>query len=319
MNEILQEIGLIGIVPVVIIENSDDAEPLARALLEGGLPCAEVTFRTQTARQSLEIISKTFPNLILGAGTILNIEQVKSAVDAGAKFIVSPGINPKVVEYCLANSIPITPGVVTPSDVEVAIGFGLDVVKFFPAEASGGVEFLKAMSAPYKDVKYIPTGGINEKNLLSYLKTNQVLACGGSWMVKSDLINQKKFDEIRKLTLAAVNITLGFDLRHIGINSTGIAEAQNIALQLQNVFGFHMQDGDGSIFIGTQFEIMKRAYLGTHGHIAISTNSIERAVAHLSRKGINIKPETRNEKNGKLLTVYLDVEFGGYAVHLVQI
>jgi 2-dehydro-3-deoxyphosphogluconate aldolase/(4S)-4-hydroxy-2-oxoglutarate aldolase len=319
MHTLLNEIGLIGIVPVIAIEKAEDAEPLAQALIEGGLPCAEVTFRTTAAKESIEKIAKAFPTMLLGAGTVLSVDQVKVAVGSGAKFIVSPGFNPKVVEYCLAGNIPVTPGVATPSEIEVALSYGLEVVKFFPAEANGGLDFLKAISAPYKNVKFIPTGGIDEKNLLSYLKFSSVLACGGSWMVKSDLISNKKFDEIKRLASQAVNLMLGFDLRHIGMNTSSADEAARVADQLRGVFGFTTKDTPGSLFVGTQFEVLKKTYLGAHGHIAIATNFIGRAIAHLERRGIKIKPETKNENGGKLQTVFLDVEIGGFAFHLVQV
>ncbi len=319
MQKVLEEIGLIGIVPVIAIEDAADAEPLAQALIEGGLPCAEVTFRTSAAKESIEKISKVFPDMLLGAGTVLTVDQVKIAVDNGSKFIVSPGLNPKVVEYCLANDIPITPGVATPSEIEVALSFGLDVVKFFPAEASGGLDFLKAISAPYKNLKFIPTGGIDEKNLLSFIKFNRVLACGGSWMVKSELISNKKFSEIRDLTARAVNLLLGFDIRHVGINTPTSEEAIQNAEKLKKIFGMELKDTTGSIFVGTQFEVLKRVFLGANGHIAISTNSIERAINHLKRRGVDIKPDTKNIVNGKLQTVYLDCEIGGFAFHLIQI
>ena len=224
MHKVLNEIGLAGIVPVIAIENAEDAKPLAKALIEGGLPCAEVTFRTAAAKESIKQIAKAFPDMILGAGTVLTVDQVKAAVESGAKFIVSPGLNPKIVEYCIANNIPITPGVATPSEIEKAIEYGLEVVKFFPAEANGGLTFLKAISAPYKNITFIPTGGIDEKNLFSYLKFSRIHACGGSWMVKSDMISNKQFNEIKRLTCAAVNLMLGFDIRHIGINTPGANE-----------------------------------------------------------------------------------------------
>jgi len=318
MHSILKEIGFVGIVPVIALEKAEDAEPLAQSLVEGGLPCAEVTFRTAAAKESIERMAKAYPDMLLGAGTVLKVDQVKTAMESGAKFIVSPGLNPKVVEYCLAKNIPITPGVTTPSEIEVALGFGLEVVKFFPAEASGGLDFLKAISSPYRNIKFIPTGGINEKNLLSYLKFDRIHACGGSWMVKPDLIFSRKFDEIRRLTMAAVHLMLGFDLRHVGINSAGEAEAAKMADQLQNIFGLPVTDGYGSLFVGTQFEILQKPSRGTKGHIAIATNSIERAIAHLGRRQIGIRPETKQEKDGILQTVYLDLEVGGFAFRLVQ-
>ncbi len=206
MNKILEEIGLYKIIPVIIIDEVENAIPLANALINGGLPVAEITFRTKEAKESIDKIAGKFPQMLLGAGTVLSVDQVKGAVDAGAKFIVSPGLNPRVVEYCLSNDILITPGIATPTEVERALEFNLEVVKFFPAEVLGGLNYLKAISSPYSNLKFIPTGGIDEKNLLNYLNFPRVLACGGSWMVKSELIQNKKFDEIKNLTSSALSI-----------------------------------------------------------------------------------------------------------------
>lgn len=206
MNEVLEKLGKIGIVPVVVLDDAKDAESLGRALMEGGLPCAEVTFRTAAAEESIRILSEKFPEMIVGAGTVLTIEQVDRAVKAGAKFIVSPGTNPKVVDYCVKNNIPITPGTCTPSNVETALEFGLDVVKFFPAEPSGGLNFIKAIAAPYVGVKFMPTGGINAKNVRDYLAYDRIIACGGSWMVTKDLIKAGDFEQIKKLTAEAAAI-----------------------------------------------------------------------------------------------------------------
>jgi 2-dehydro-3-deoxyphosphogluconate aldolase/(4S)-4-hydroxy-2-oxoglutarate aldolase len=319
MNNILQQLELFGIIPVIAIENALDAEPLAQALSDGGLPCAEVTFRTKAAQESMTRIAKAFPDMLMGAGTVLTVDQVKTAIDSGAKFIVAPGLNRKVAEYCVSKGIPVTPGVATPSEVEVALELGLEVVKFFPAEAAGGLAYLKAIAAPYKRLRFIPTGGVDETNLLSYLKFPKVLACGGSWMVKTDLISSQRFDEIKKLTSQAVSKMLGFELRHIGINHPDASAAMSGASLLSKLLNLPLDDGSGSVFVGTQFELLKRNYLGTHGHIAIGTNFIERAVSYFARQGISIKPETRNEKNGKLSTVYLDLEIGGMALHLAQV
>ena len=206
MNEILTQIENTGIVPVVVLDDPKDAEPLAEALCSGGLPCAEVTFRTPAAAQSIRIMSEKFPHMLIGAGTVLTTEQVDSAVDAGAKFIVSPGLNPRIVKYCTERNIVITPGCANPSDVEQAIENGLDVVKFFPAEQAGGLADIKAIAAPYAGIKFMPTGGINPKNVRDYLAYDRILACGGSWMVKGDLIRDGKFDEIRELVKEAANI-----------------------------------------------------------------------------------------------------------------
>ena len=206
MNDTLKQIGSTGIVPVVVLNKADDAEPLAQALVNGGLPCAEVTFRTDAAEESIRRIAKKFPEMFVGAGTVLTTEQADRAVGAGAKFIVSPGLNPKVVEHCLKKGYPITPGIMTPTELEMALGFGLDVVKFFPAENAGGLKMIKAMSAPYTMMKFMPTGGINATNVRNYLACNKILACGGSWMVKGDLISAGNFAEIEKLTREAAAI-----------------------------------------------------------------------------------------------------------------
>ncbi len=206
MNETLEKIGELGIVPVVVLDDAKDAEPLAEALIAGGLPCAEVTFRTAAAEESIRIMAEKFPEMLIGAGTVLTTEQVDRAVAAGAKFIVSPGLNPKIVAYCVDKGIPITPGTSNASDIEAALEFGLDVVKFFPAEPAGGLKMIKALAAPYVGVKFMPTGGINAENVKAYLAYDRILACGGSWMVKGELVKNGEFDKIREMTAEAVNI-----------------------------------------------------------------------------------------------------------------
>ena len=206
MDKVLEQIQEIGIVPVVVLNDAKDAEPLAKALCDGGLACAEVTFRTAAAEESIRIMSEKFPDMLVGAGTVLTTEQVDRAVAAGAKFIVSPGLNPRIVKYCVDKGILITPGCANPSDIEQALEKGLEVVKFFPAEAAGGLKMIKAMAAPYVGVKFMPTGGINQNNVREYLAYDRILACGGSWMVKSDLVDAGKFDEIEKLARECVDI-----------------------------------------------------------------------------------------------------------------
>ena len=318
MNEILTKIGELGIVPVVKIEDANDAAPLGKALLDGGLPVAEITFRTAAAEEAITRMTAEVPDVFVGAGTVLTVENVKKAVAAGAKFIVSPGFNPKVVGYCVDNNIPITPGINSPTQIEKAIEFGLDVVKFFPAEASGGLPMLKAMSAPYGSIKFIPTGGINAKNLNSYLSFPKILACGGSWMVKTDVISSGKFDDITALTKDAMATMLGFEFAHLGINEETADNALTSANLLSQLFSFGVKDGNSSVFAGPGFEIMKSAYLGAHGHIAIATNSMQRAIAYLKRQGIDTLPETAKEKGGALKAIYVNTEVSGFAIHLVQ-
>lgn len=316
---ILDEIYGIGIVPVIALDDAKDAEPLAEALCKGGLPCAEVTFRTDAAEESIRIMSQKFPEMLVGAGTVLTTEQVDRAVAAGAKFIVSPGLNPNVVKYCVGKGIPIVPGTANPSDVEVALELGLDVVKFFPAEAAGGINMIKAMSAPYTKVRFMPTGGVNANNLKDYLDFPKIIACGGSWMVKKDLVSAGKFDEIEALTREAVTKMLGFELRHIGINAKSEEEAESIADCFEKLFGFAKKVGGSSVFAGTAVEAMKKPYLGTNGHIAIGTNYMDRAIYHLEKQGVEFDMGTaKKDEKGKTKAIYLKDEIGGFAVHLVQ-
>ncbi len=206
MNTAAEKFAQLGVVPVVVLEDAKDAAPLAKALVEGGLPCAEVTFRTDAAEESIKIMASEYPDMFVGAGTVLTIDQVDRAVAAGAKFIVSPGFDPEIVDYCLSKDIPVFPGCITPSEVAQAVKRGLKVVKFFPAEQFGGVATIKAMAAPYVGLKFMPTGGVNAKNLENYLSCDKIVACGGSWMVKGDLVKAGKFDEIKALTEEAVKL-----------------------------------------------------------------------------------------------------------------
>ena len=206
MSTVAEKIAGFGVVPVVVLEDVKDAAPLAKALVEGGLPCAEVTFRTAAAEESIRVMTTEYPDMFVGAGTVLTIEQVDRAVAAGAKFIVSPGFDPEIVDYCLEKEIPVFPGCITPSEVAQAVKRGLKVVKFFPAEQFGGVATIKAMASPYVGLKFMPTGGVSAKNLESYLSCDKIIACGGSWMVKGDLVKAGKFDEIKTLTEEAVKL-----------------------------------------------------------------------------------------------------------------
>jgi 2-dehydro-3-deoxyphosphogluconate aldolase/(4S)-4-hydroxy-2-oxoglutarate aldolase len=318
MNETLEKIGELGIIPVVKIEKAEDALPLGRALIDGDLPIAEITFRTSAAEESIKTLTRELPELLVGAGTVLTIKQSRRAVSAGAQFIVSPGFNPKVVDYCLENNIPVTPGINNPTQIEMALERGIEVVKFFPAEASGGLSLLKSMSAPYTGIKFIPTGGINLDNLTSYLSNKKVHACGGSWMVKPELISSGNFAEITRLTKEAVSTMLGFEFAHLGINEENKDKAFNSANLLSHLFYFSVKEGATSVFADPDFEITKNQYLGKHGHIAIATNDIYRTINYLKMKGVSVLPETAKEKDGKLKAIYLDQEVSGFAIHLLQ-
>lgn len=206
MNTIMEQLAEMLVVPVVVLNDAKDAERLADALVQGGLPCAEVTFRTAAAEESIRIMTRKYPEMLVGAGTVLTVDQVDRAVGAGAKFIVSPGFDPEVVDYCIKKEIPILPGIITPSEAAQAVRRGLKIVKFFPAEQFGGVTAIKALAAPYTMLKFMPTGGVSVKNLKDYLSCDKIICCGGSWMVKGDLIQNGEYEKIAEMTKEAVEL-----------------------------------------------------------------------------------------------------------------
>jgi len=207
-QNLIDTIGSAKLVPVIKLNKTEDAIPLVDALVAGGLSVAEITFRTAVAADAIAAIRKARPSVLVGAGTVLTIEQARRAIAAGASFVVSPGFNPAVVDFCVEKLIPVIPGVASPTEVEMGLARGLNVLKFFPAEAAGGVAMLKALSAVY-EVQFMPTGGISEKNVASYLALKNVLACGGSWMVKPELIEQGKLEQIKQITREAVELVKG--------------------------------------------------------------------------------------------------------------
>lgn len=319
MQETLKMIHDLGIVPVVKIDNAADAVPLARALTAGGLPVAEITFRTAEAEDALKAIAAECPEVLLGAGTVINVEQAERALSAGARFIVTPGFSSAVVKFCLERKVPVTPGITTPTEIQMALEHGIDVVKFFPADAFGGIKTLKAMSAPYAKVKFIPTGGITSANLAEYILFPKVFACGGTWMVKDEFIKAGQFAEITRLTREAFSVMLGFELGHVGINMSEADSSLALTKELSAMFNLPLKEGNSSNFAGKGFEVNKSKGLGTNGHIAVATNSITRAVAYLERKGIAVDMSTaKKDAAGSYAAVYLKGEFGGFAIHLLQ-
>ena len=319
-NDMMKELYSIGLIPVIKIENPDDAVPLAKALIDGGLPAAEITFRTACAAEAIKNITEAYPEMLVGAGTVLTCEQVDAAIAAGSKFIVSPGLNPKVVSYCLSKGVPMLPGCSNPSDVEVALELGLKTVKFFPAEAVGGLKMLKAMAAPYGQLTFMPTGGINADNLLEYLKFNKIVACGGSFMVKDELVKEKKWDEITALTKDAVKKMLGLEFTHMGINTDNKEEAEKSAKLFNLLFGMPIKETSKSYFAGDAFEFMMGKGPGKCGHIGIKTHFVDRAIAYFKRMGFEFDESsiTYDDKTGKPKFVYFKDEIAGFAVHLVQ-
>ncbi|MBO4885025.1 MAG: bifunctional 4-hydroxy-2-oxoglutarate aldolase/2-dehydro-3-deoxy-phosphogluconate aldolase [Clostridia bacterium] len=316
--DMIQKFASLGIVPVIKLNDPADAVPLCRALAKGGLPVAEITFRTAAAEESIRRVAKELPDVLVGAGTVLTVEQADKAMNAGAQFIVTPGFNPEVVGHCVEKGYPIFPGCPTTSDIEQAIRFGLKVVKFFPAEAMGGVATIKAVSAPYGDMLFMPTGGVNEDNLNTYLSFPKIIACGGSWMAKSDLIEAGAFDKIEEITRSAVRKMLGFELVHVGINCGNAEEASAVAKKFSALFGWPVKEGNSSDFAGAYIEAMKAPGRGRNGHLAVATNSVARAMAYLEAQGFAFDESSLKLKNGKPAVVYLADEIGGFAIHLFQ-
>ena len=314
----IEKLSMAGIVPVIKVESADDAVPLCRSLSDGGLPVAEITFRSDAAEEAIRRVHRELPDVILGAGTVLTCEQVDRAVAAGATYIVSPGLNAEVVKHCQQVGVPIVPGCSNPSDIELALSLGLTTVKFFPAEALGGLALIKAMSAPYGNVRFLPTGGVNEKNLLDYLGFSKVVACGGSWMVDPKAIEQKDWSHIESLTRSAVHLMLGFELKHVGINSGSPEQAMKDAQAICALLGWPIKDGNNSTFVGDGFEMMKKPFRGTHGHIAIACNDIKRARWHLEQRGFAFDDDSATIRDGKLRSVYFRDEIAGFAFHLLQ-
>ncbi len=316
--DMIQKFASLGIVPVIKLNDPADAVPLCRALAKGGLPVAEITFRTAAAEESIRRVAQELPDVLVGAGTVLTVEQADKAMRAGAQFIVTPGFNPEVVSHCVEMGYPIFPGCPTTSDIEQAIRFGLKVVKFFPAEAMGGVATIKAVSAPYGDMLFMPTGGVNEDNLNTYLSFPKIIACGGSWMAKSDLIEAGAFDKIEEITRSAVRKMLGFELVHVGVNCGDAEEAAAVAKNFSALFGWPIKEGNSSDFAGAYIEAMKAPGRGKNGHLAVATNSVARAMAYLGAQGFAFDESSVKLKNGKPSVAYLADEIGGFAIHLIQ-
>lgn len=317
----LDQLALAGLIPVIKVERAEDAVPLCRALSKGGLPVAEITFRTAAAEEAIRLVHQELPEVLLGAGTVLTPEQADKAAAAGAGYIVSPGLNPRVVRHCLQKGYPILPGCSSPSDIELALELGLTAVKFFPAEALGGVNMIKALLGPYGGLKLVPTGGINTQNLHDYLSIKNVLACGGSWMVPDDAVKSGDWARVERLTAEAVTLMLGLQIRHIGINQSDAREAMDNARKLSMLTGWAIEnDTDASCFIGTGLEMMKHKGRGTHGHIALATRSIPRAMWHMERRGFAFDKESAAyTPTGQLRLIYLEGEFAGFGIHLSQI
>lgn len=319
MNPIMERVYEIGIIPVIAFNSVDEAVPLCKALVAGGLPAAEVTFRTACAEDCIKKIHDEVPEMLLGAGTVLTTEQADRAMAAGASFIVSPGFDPNVTKHVIEKGGIMMPGTCSAGEMQQAMNLGCEGIKFFPAEANGGVAMLKNIGGALKTAKWMCTGGINAKNVNDYLAYDQIFAVGGTWMCKSDKIKAGAWDEITAMCKEAVDTMLGLELAHIGINCADDTEAMKTAETLGALLNMAVKPGNSSIFVGKkEFEIMKKPGRGTHGHIAILTNNVDRAIYHLGRRGVKFDMDSKNVKDGKTIAIYMADEVAGFAIHLVQ-
>lgn len=318
-SQLKRKLQDLAVLPVVKLTDAGQAVKLAKALRKGGILGAEITFRTDQAPAAIRAIRQAFPDMILAAGTVLTVDQAEAAREAGADFLVSPGIDPVILDWAQAHDLPVVPGCMTPSDVTVAWEHGLDLVKIFPAETAGGTANLKALSGPFPQMQFMPSGGIRADNIQGYLALPQVLACGGSWMVPSELLEAGDYAGLQALASQAMRSILDMKLAHIGINARNEDQARQIAAFFETVFGFEARENPSSIFSDTYVETVKTPYLGTNGHIAISTPSVERAKAYLEHKGEAFNEESAVLRpDGTLQAIYLAQEVGGFAVHLVR-
>ena len=319
MNPVLQRVYEIGIIPVIAFNDVDEAIPLCKALMDGGLPAAEVTFRTACAEECIRKIHEELPDMLLGAGTVLTNDQADRAMAAGASFVVAPGYDPNVTQHVIDKGGLMMPGTCSAGEMQQAMNQGCEAIKFFPAEANGGVDMLKNIGAALKTAKWMCTGGVNAKNVNTYLANPQIIAVGGTWMCKSDKIKAGAWEDITAACKEAVDVMLGLELGHIGINCADDAEAMKTAELLGGLLSKAVATGNSSIFVGNkEFEIMKKPGRGTHGHIAIKCNSVDRAVYHLGQRGVKFDMDSMVNKNGKNIAIYLADEVAGFAIHLVQ-
>lgn len=314
----LTRIGTCGIVPVVVIDDAQDAVPTARALLAGGVDVMEITLRTKAGLDAIRRVADECPEICVGAGTVLNMEQGKAAVEAGAKFIVSPGFDQALVEWCVAAEIAVTPGCVTPTEIMMALRCGLKVLKFFPANVYGGLSAMKALAGPFGEVRFIPTGGVSDTNLGEYVEAACVHAVGGSWMCKTADIKAGNYEKITQLCGAAREVTLGYRVAHVGINCSDARQSDAVCRSFAHAFHFPVKEGNSSNFSSREIEVMKSVYLGQNGHLAVETVRIERAIADLERRGFAVEMDTAKYQNDKLIAVYLKDSIGGFAIHLLQ-
>ncbi len=317
-QDILNKIKLMGLIPVVVIDDVDKAIPSAEALIKGGLNVIEVTMRTAEGLGSIKRIKQAFPEMLVGAGTVLSVEKAISSVEAGAEFIVSPGFDEKIIEWCLNKNIQVIPGCVTPTEISRVLNYGIDVIKFFPASIYGGMDAIKALAGPFNMVSFIPTGGVNLSNLSEYANKSFIHAIGGGWLCEKESIRKGEFEKITEIVKDSIQAMLGFQIAHIGINTANEKEAETIAHEFEQAFGFNFKSGNSSNFAGTGIEVIKGHGIGDRGHIAIKTNNIDRACYYLSKKGFRVNSDTAKKKNEIIEAIYLQDEIGFFGIHLLK-
>ena len=315
--DVLKRLAQSGVVPVVVLEDAKDAVPTAKAMLAGGIDVMEITFRTAAAADSIQAVAQECPDMVVGAGTVINLEQCKLAVECGAKFIVSPGYDEETVAWCCDNGIPVTPGCVTPTEIMMALKHGLKVLKFFPANVYGGLSAIKSLAGPFGGVKFIPTGGVNAQNLAEFISSPYIHAVGGSWICPKADIAAGNFDKITALCKEARKTLLGFEVAHIGINTPDADAAMDVCKAFNDAFDFNVKQGNSSNFASTGVEVMKTMFKGANGHIAIRTNKMIPAIAEMERRGYELDMDSVKDKNN-IKAVYFKNEIGGFAVHLLQ-
>lgn len=315
-NKIISELGLYGLIPVVVLQKLEQALPLADAYTQAGLPVMEITLRTDAGLPAIKLLHKERPDVLIGAGTVLSLEQCRFAVEYGASFIVTPGFNTAIVEWCIENEVCIIPGCVTPSEINAALSFGLNTVKFFPANVYGGYKACEALSGPFASagVRFIPTGGICLENLAEYSDKDCIFAVGGGWLCDKKLLNTGDYDKLRDTARDSVNRLLGFEMTQVDVQNgdgqSGFPAAETI----------HAASSIGGTPVLTSDDPgpVKSAGMGKNGSITIKTNSLPRAVFYLGKRGYKVDEASAEHKNGNTMAVYLKNEISGLTIHLLQ-
>ena len=318
VEKIKRDLYLYGLAPVVVLDDADDAVPLAKALYAGGIRFMEITFRTSAAAQSIKNVAEACPEMYVGAGTVINGKMAEEAANAGAQFMVSPGYSQEVVDYCIAHDIAVVPGTSTMTEIMMAINSGCEIIKLFPAELSDGVKYINNVVSVFPNLKIMPTGGIDYNNLDPYAAHKSIAAVGGSWLCPKKLIKEKKWDEITEICKKSVMKMMGFRLLHIGINNESDEAAYTAAKSLADIVGEPLEDKGSAYFVGTMADVVKSVIEGEHGHIAIETINIDRAMRYFEDKGYTFHNIGRDDK-GNIVACWFgldQVNVGGFAVHL---